>query len=131
MRIPLAVFGLVLLCAHVSSPVETALIEYDIDGTAKYVDVTWTNGSNGTEQKQIKLPFHESFRGPVGATAYISAQKVKVTRPDPTSIYGNTEVLSDGVHGTVHVVIHIKWKLAGEATADAPFGIAKASARVE
>jgi hypothetical protein len=63
--------------------------------------------------------------------AYVSAQKVKVTRPDPTSIYGNIEVLSDGVHGTVHVTVHINWKLAGEATADAPFGIAKASARVE
>jgi hypothetical protein len=111
--------------------VETALVEYDIDGTAKYANVTWNLGAGNTEQKQIKFPVHESFRAPIGSLAYISAQKARVTRPDPVGTQGEIEVQSDGVHGTVHVVIHINFKTASEATADAPYGIAKASAKVE
>jgi hypothetical protein len=52
---------------------------------------------------------------------------VRVTRIDPVSIHGDIEVLADGVKGSVHVAVHVNFKLASEATADAPFGIAKAS----
>jgi hypothetical protein len=112
-------------------PGEVRIVEYDVDGTATYANVTWNAAAGATEQKQLKLPVHESFRLPLGELAYVSAQKVRVTRVDPSSPAGNIEVLSDGVHGTVHVTIHINWKLASEATADAPFGIAKASAKVD
>jgi hypothetical protein len=107
---------------------ETALVEYDVDGTTKYVDLTWNTGSS-TEQKQLKLPIHESFRVPVGSVAYCSAQKVTVY--GEPSLNGSREVLGDGAQGTVHVVVHINWKLAGEATSDAPFGIAKVSTEVK
>jgi hypothetical protein len=130
MRVPIAAAILILFGARVAPSLETRLIDYDIDGTAKYADVTWNSGPGSTEQKQIKFPFHESFRMPVGEVAYISAQKVKVTRPDPLQ-KGAIEILSDGVHGTVHVEIHVNWRPSGEATADAPFGIAKVSARIE
>jgi hypothetical protein len=111
-------------------PEEVRIVEYDIDGTARYANVTWNAAAGATEQKQLKLPAHESFMLSIGELAYLSAQKVKVTRPDPLQ-KGAIEILSDGVHGTVHVTIHINWKLASEATADAAFGIAKATAKVE
>jgi hypothetical protein len=130
MRIYLIASMLALFGARVAPCLETRLIEYDIDGTAKYADVTWNSGPGSTEQKQLKLPSHESFRMPVGEVAYVSAQKVKVTRPDPLQ-KGAIEILSDGVRGTVHVEIHVNWRPSGEATADAPFGIAKVSARIE
>lgn len=125
------VAGLLMISVTAMNSEAMRMVEYDIDGTAKYVDVTWTNGASGTEQKQIKLPFHESFLAPAGTLAYISAQKVRVTRIDPSSFSGLRELLTDGVHGDVHVVIHINQRMASEATADAPFGIAKASAKLE
>ena len=76
----------------------------------------------------MKLPVHEEFRLPADGLAYVTAQKVRVTRLDPVKIEPTVEVLADGVKGTVHVAIHVNWKLASEATADAPYGIAKASA---
>ena len=110
-------------------PGEVRIVEYDVDGTATYANVTWNAAAGATEQKQLKLPVHESFTLSIGELAYLSAQKVRVTRPDPLQ-KGAIEILSDGVQGTVHVTIHINWKLASEATADAPFGIAKATAKV-
>jgi hypothetical protein len=113
-------------------PIRTAeirIVEYDIDGDAKYANVTWTNKSSSTEQKQLMFPVHESFLAQVGTLAYVSAQKARVFR-DP-GLSGRDEMLSDGVHGTVHVTIRINSKLVGEASSDAPYGIAKASAPVE
>jgi len=104
------------------------MVKYEIDGTAKYANITWNNGAGGTEQKQVKLPYEEEFSGPVGMLAYVSAQKTKVTR---SSGYDRNEVLSDGVQGTVHVTVKINYRKVGEAESDAPFGIAKASGKVE
>ena len=61
--------------------------------------------------------------------AYCSAQKVTVY--GEPSLNGGREKLGDGANGTVHVVVHINWKLAGEATSDAPIGIANVSAEVK
>jgi hypothetical protein len=94
------------------------------------VDVTWNKESGSTEQEQLKLPVHESFRAAVGSLAYVSAQKATVYGAVPLGL-GHSELLGDGVAGTVHVVVHINWRKAGEATADAPYGIAKVSAKVE
>jgi hypothetical protein len=124
------ILALMLISGSLVRPAEVRVVEYDIDGSAVYANVTWNAAAGATEQKQIKLPVHESFRMAIGELAYISAQKVKITRPDPLQ-YGAIEILSDGVHGTVHVTIHVNWKLASEATADSPYGIAKASAKVE
>jgi len=127
MRIVLVASTLFLLTASSSRPYEMRMVEYDIDGTANYADVTWTNGTGSTEQKQVKFPFHESFAAPLGMVAYVSAQKAVVKKE---SIFG-IEVVSDGKQGTVHVAVHINSQLRGEATSDAPFGIAKVSAKVE
>ncbi len=109
---------------------EARVVEYDIEGSAKYADVTWTDKSGSTEQKRVKFPVHESFVAQVGTLAYVSAQKVRVVG-EQRWMNSPPDVLADGVHGEVHVMIRVSGKLVGEATADAPFGIAKASAKVD
>ena len=127
---PLLAFPLLVIFGVSPTPsFQAKLVEYDVDGSAKYANTTWNNGAGTMEQKQIKLPFHESFVAPVGALAYISAQEVKVL--STPHLGGSVDVLSDGIAGTVHVTLHINAQLVGEATSDAPFGIAKASGKVE
>lgn len=120
----------IVCLAPASRSQKTSIVEYDIDGTTKYVDVTWNLMKGSTEQKRLKLPVHESFQATSGTFAYVSAQKVTVYGDIPLGL-SRPEVLGDGSKGTVHVVIHINWRKVGEATADAPYGIAKASASVE
>jgi hypothetical protein len=36
-------------------------VDYDVDGTAKYANLTFTNEKGGTDQKQVKLPYHNEF----------------------------------------------------------------------
>ncbi len=129
MRTGLKACILVLLGVSSTPSFQAKLVEYDVDGTASYVNLTFNNAKGSTEQKQIKLPFHESFVAPVGTLAYMSAQKVKVT--GPPSMQGHVEVLSDGVRGTVHVILHVNGQNVGEATSDAPFGIAKVDWKVD
>lgn len=117
-----------LVMAGLASSQERRMVKYEVDGTAGYANLTWNNGSGGTEQKQVKLPFEEEFSGPVGMLAYVSAQKAKVTRF--TELLGQ-ETLSDGVRGTVTVKVKVNYRVIGEAESDAPFGIAKASGKVE
>lgn len=119
-----------MLAAASSSPsFDGRLVEYDVDGTAKYVNITWNTSSAATEQRQVKLPFHESFVAPMGMLAYMSAQKVQVV--SHPNMFGATEILYDGVGGTVHVTLRINAQKVGEATSDAPHGIAKVSGKVE
>jgi len=86
---------LVLLGVSPTPSFQSKLVEYDVDGTAKYAHTTWNNGAGSTEQRQIRMPFHESFVAPAGTLAYISAQKVKVL--STPRLNGSVDVLSDGV----------------------------------
>ncbi|SRR5579885_2360057 len=106
-------------------------VEYDIDGTAKYADVTWINRSGGTEQKRLMLPVHESLLLAVGKLAYVSAQKANVYNDSTRWNNGSQDPNADGVHGSVHVSIRINGRLVGEATSTAPYGTAKSSVPVE
>jgi hypothetical protein len=56
------------------------MVEYEVDGSAQYADITWNNASAATEQDRVSLPFHQSFLAPVGGF---------------------------GVSGPVHVGLHI------------------------
>jgi hypothetical protein len=129
MRSILQASALVLLGVSSTPSFQAKLVEYDVDGTAKYASLTFNNAKGATEQKQVKLPFHESFLAPVGAFAYMAAQKVKVSKSP--RINGQIEELSDGVKGTVHVILHVNAQKVAEAESDAPFGIAKADWRVD
>jgi hypothetical protein len=117
----------VMVFAGLATSQERRMIRYEVDGTAGYANVSWNNGKGGTEQKQVKLPFEEESSGPVGMLAYVSAQKAKVTRVEGLA----TEIVADGVHGTVTVKVRVNYRVVGEAESDSPFGIAKASSKVE
>jgi hypothetical protein len=106
-------------------------VDYDVDGTAKYANLTFTNEKGGTDQKQVKLPYHNEFYVRGGSVVSLSAQKVRVSRPNQLRVYRNEEELDNGRDGVVHVVIRVNAIVLQEASADAPFGIATASGRVE
>src|SRR5229473_6806784 len=99
--------GAMLLVVTLASPQSTVLeVVYQVDGTAKYADLTLTNKSGGKEQQHVKLPFELEFYARGGQFLYLSAQKVRVTKT-VFSIAGHAEqeVVYDGVAGKVHVLI--------------------------
>ena len=57
MRNAIAVFTLMIFGVSSTPSFQTRMIEYEVDGTANYANVTWNTGAGGTEQKQIKFPF--------------------------------------------------------------------------
>ena len=115
--------GLLLVSAVLASPQSYMKeVVYEVDGTAKYANLTLTTKDGGTEQNQVKLPFELKFFAKLGQPVYLSAQKVKVTR----TMLSTPEILDDGVSGKVHVLIRISGSLLQEATSDAPYGIATA-----
>ena len=102
-------------------------VQFEVDGTVKYANVTCTCGENlGKEQKTVKLPYRQDFFVKGGAFLYLSAQKARVTRPAPLG-HGELEVVDNGVDGSVHVAIRVNGTVLQEAKASAPFGIATAS----
>jgi hypothetical protein len=120
-----------MVFAGFASSQKRRMVKYEVEGAAGYANITWNNGKGGTEQKQVKLPFEEEFSGPVGMLAYVLAQKAKVTRTEGDGGNVRTETVADGVHGTVTVKVKVNYRVVGEAESDAPFGIAKASSKVE
>lgn len=121
--------GIALLTATFVWPQGMKEVQYEVDGTAKYVNLTLTNKDGGTEQNQVKLPFELRFYARSGQFVYLSAQKAKaiatVLRPG-----SDREVVYDGIAGTVHVSIKVTGTVLQEATSDAPHGIAKAEGRI-
>ena len=114
--------------AHSSEPASQRSVEYRVDGSARWVSVTYKNASGATEQKVVVLPFEQSFQAPAGAPVSLSAQKVRVTRPDLISDTPHAvRVEANGIEGTVHVMIRVSDKLLQEANTSAPHGIATAS----
>ena len=101
-------------------------VHYEVNGTAKYANLTLTNQSGAKEQNQVKLPYDVKFYAKSGQFLYLSAQKVRVTRPVPLSRFGDLEVLDDGVTGTVHVLIRVSGTAVQEASSASPYGIATA-----
>jgi hypothetical protein len=124
---------LVLTCAIPMLRSDSGLrqVDFDVDGSVKFVSLTATTGANGgTEQNTVEVPYHKRLFMKVGSDRYLAAQKIRVTRPDSTSPVERLVVLDDGQKGTVHVAIRINGTILQEASASAPFGIAKASGRL-
>jgi hypothetical protein len=101
-------------------------VEYEVDGTAKYANLTLTNRDGGTEQHQVKLPFDLKFYAKTGQLLYLSAQKGRVTKTVLHAYRDEEEVVYDGVAGTVHVLIRAGGAVLQEASSSAPYGIATA-----
>ena len=101
-------------------------VVYEVDGTVKYAALTLTNKDGGREQNTVKLPFELKFYAKPAAFLYLSAQKTRVL-----DAFGITsDVLDDGVTGTVHVRIKVGGAVLQEASSSSPYGIATASGKV-
>jgi hypothetical protein len=119
--------GAILCFATLASP-QSGMKEvtYEVDGSAKYANLTLTNQSGGTEQNQVKLPFNLKFYAKGGQSVYLSAQKAKATKKVLHALGDEQELVYDGIAGTVHVLIRVSGAVVGEASSDAPYGIATA-----
>ena len=123
--------GAMLLVVTLASPQTTVLeVVYQVDGTAKYADLTLTNKSGGKEQQHVKLPFELEFYARGGQFLYLSAQKARVTRMVSHASRNEEEVVYDGVEGRVHVLIRVGGTVLQEASSGAPYGIATAEGKV-
>lgn len=83
-------------------------ITYRITGTTGNADVTLTNASGGTEQRNIKPPYTLDFKAAGGQVLYVSAQN----KWDAGIV--TCEILVDG-------------QVAQSATSNAAFGVASCS----
>ena len=52
----------------------TADIVYSVSGTTKSADLTYRNESEGTEQRDVSVPWTLRFKAPIGQFLYLSAQ---------------------------------------------------------
>jgi hypothetical protein len=121
--------GIVLFAAAIASPQSMNEVEYQVDGTAKYANLTLTNKDGGKEQSQVKLPFELKFYAKSGQFLFLSAQKVRVTKT-VLHVTDRQEVVDDGVAGKVHVLIRVSGAVLQEASSDAPYGIASAEGKL-
>jgi hypothetical protein len=123
--------GILLFAATLASS-QSGMREvvYEVDGTAKYANLTLTNAQGGKEQNQVKLPFELKFYARIGQYLYLSAQKVRVTGKVHTSTGDQLMVVDDGIGGNVHVLIRCSGAVLQEASADAPYGVATAEGKL-
>ena len=118
-----------LLAAMLASPQSGMKeVSYEVDGTAKYANLTLTNKDGGKEQSQVELPFELKFYAKGGQFVFLSAQKVRVTK----KVFGTTraEVIDDGIAGKVHVLVRVNGTVLQEASSDTPYGIATAEGKL-
>ncbi|SRR5580698_7194236 len=124
--------GIILFAATVA-PSQSGVREvvYEVDGTANYANLTLKNQEGSVEQKQVKLPFEMKFYARTGQFLYLSAQKVRVLKPGLHAFDDQPQdIVSDGIHGNVHVLIRCAGSVLKEASADAPYGIATAEGKL-
>jgi hypothetical protein len=107
-----------------------AEVRYEVTGSVRAANLTRKNKEGGSEQLQIDVPYTDTFYAAPGAQLYLSAQKARITKEDGGLITPRYILISDGVEGTVHVLIRVGGKILQEADASAPFGIATASGTV-
>lgn len=125
------IFRLLMLVASLAwSQSGLKEVRYEVDGTAKYAMLTLTNVEGGKEQHQVKLPFELHFYAPSGSFLYLSAQKTRVVETKRYIGGDEEEILSDGVAGTVHVLIRVGGKVLQEASSSAPHSIATVDGKV-
>src|SRR5690348_11687779 len=109
--------GLILFAAAFASPQSfTREVVYEVDGTAKYADLTLTNKDGGTEQHQVKLPFELKFYARSGQSLYLSAQKGRVAKTVVHASHDEQEVVYNGVAGSIHVLIRVGGAVLQEAS---------------
>ncbi|MEP7352734.1 MAG: hypothetical protein ABI824_05835 [Acidobacteriota bacterium] len=124
---PYGVVGLATTLPAGGLPQQTT---FEVTGSAKFAFLTLMSGTGETRQEQVELPYSLEFFPKVGWIVGVTAQKRRVTRPDPFSKKGEVLVLADGVQGTLHVAIRVSGRILGEEETTQPFGVASAAVRL-
>ncbi len=105
-------------------------VQFEVDGTAPAVEITYTNSSGGRDQMIVNLPYSDSLYLKGGTPVYLSARKRLVTHFVDSFINPYDEVVADGISGWVHVVIRVTGSVLEEASTEAPRGVATVQGRV-
>jgi hypothetical protein len=103
--------------------------EFQVEG-GRYALVTLTSETGDTEQQLVPVPFDRVIYPPKGSIVSLTAQKVRVTRPDPAHADGTIEVMDDGRLGELSVLIRINGQPIGSAKTSEPFGVASTTVKV-
>lgn len=104
--------------------------ELQVDGSAKFAFLTLTSETGDIEQQLVPIPFGRTFYPKEGWFVSLSAQKARVARLDPSSIFPQIQVLDDGVTGSLHVAIRVNGAIVAEAVTSQPFGVASTNVRL-
>jgi hypothetical protein len=105
--------------------------ELEVEGSVRYAVLTFTSETGDIEQQLVPVPFNKVFYPREGWIVGLSAQKARVTRIDPLGLHGAIEVLDDGRSGSMRVAIKVNGASRGSDETSEPFGIAKATIRVQ
>ncbi len=103
--------------------------ELQVEGV-RYAFVTFTSETGDTEQQLVPVPFSRVFYPPEGSIVGLAAQKMRVTRVDPTHADGTLEIMDDGQRGELHVVIRVNGQAVGSAQTSDPFGVASTTIKI-
>jgi hypothetical protein len=103
-----------------------------VDGSVKFAMLTLTGEAGDIEQQLVPVPFTKEFYPREGWIVGLSAQKVRVTRPDffSPAFSPTLEVLDDGVKGSLRVAIRVNGGVLGAADTSDPFGVASTIIRI-
>lgn len=74
MKTSLLITLVLLTCSACATSQKSYRVTYEVGGTAKSVNLTYTNESGGTEQRNADLPWSKTFSARDGDFLYISAQ---------------------------------------------------------
>ncbi len=84
-----------------------------MDGTVKFAMLTLTSDTGDIEQELVPIPFTKPYYPREGWIVSLSAQKIRVARPDffAPAFAPKPEILDDGIKGSVHVAIRVNGAL--------------------
>jgi hypothetical protein len=105
------------------------MTEIQVEGV-HFALITFTSETGDTEQQLVPVPFSRVFYPPEGSIEGLTAQKIRVTRVDPTHADGTIEILDDGQSGELRVVIRVNGQPLGTAQTSEPFGVASTTVKI-
>lgn len=105
------------------------LTELQVDGV-HFAFVTFTSETGDIEQQLVPVPFSKVFYAKEGSIVGLTAQKMRVTRLDPSHIDGTLEIMDDGKTGEIHAAIRVNGQSVASAQTSEPFGVASTTIKI-
>ena len=123
---PYGVISLTTTAPATGSPIST---ELQVEGV-RFAFITFTNETGDIEQQLVPVPFSRVFYPREGSIVGLTAQKIRVTRIDPTHSDGTLQVMDDGQSGELRLAIRVNGQSIGSAQTSDPFGVASATIKI-